>query len=130
MAGAGVTRVVKRCEEAKENGKLELHLSSNHLSSLPEELRHVSGLTTLDISNNHFDTLPQVVYRLEALRKLNAEQNGIVEVNVSRLKAITSLAEVNLQENPLTDDVHNQLLEIRVINVLLTPRDPELDAVD
>lgn len=47
------------------------------MSSLPEELRHVSGLTSLDISHNHFDVLPPVIYRLEALRKLNAENNGI-----------------------------------------------------
>ena len=55
----------------------ELHLSSNHLSSLPDELRQVSGLTSLDISHNDFDAMPQVVYRLEALRKLNAEKNEI-----------------------------------------------------
>lgn len=54
----------------------------------------------------------------------------MAEVNVTRLKAISSLTEVNFQENPLTDEVHHQLLEIRVINVLVTPRDPELDTVD
>ena len=52
------------------------------------------------------------------------------EINVSRLKAISSLTEVNLQDNPLSDEVHHQLLEITVISVLLTPRDPELDGVD
>ncbi|XP_025082879.1 leucine-rich repeat-containing protein 20-like isoform X2 [Pomacea canaliculata] len=180
MAGEGVTKVVKRCDQAKESGKLgkdlsecelvhipdavymlmrdtvldicnlsanvlrripaklatkfpnltELHLSNNQLSSLPEELRHVAGLTLLDISHNHFEALPQVIYRLEALRKLRAEDNNIKEVNVTRLKAISSLTEVNFQENPLTDEVHHQLLEIRVINILVTPRDPELDTVD
>lgn len=47
------------------------------MSSLPEELRHVAGLTLLDISHNHFEALPQVIYRLEALRKLRAEDNNI-----------------------------------------------------
>ncbi|XP_076458941.1 leucine-rich repeat-containing protein 20-like [Babylonia areolata] len=178
MAGAGVTKVVHRCEDAKENGNLdlsecelvhvpdavymlmrnttvqvcnlsanvlrrlpaklaakfssltELYLNSNHLSSLPDELRQISGLTSLDISHNKFDSLPAVVYRLESLRKLNAEKNEIRDVNVSRLKAISSLTEVNLQDNPLTDDVHRQLLEVTVISVLLTPRDSELDGVD
>ena len=55
----------------------ELYLSSNHLSTLPDELRQVSGLTSLDISHNNFDVVPPVVYRLEALRKLNAEKNKI-----------------------------------------------------
>ncbi|KAL8612613.1 hypothetical protein ACOMHN_006599 [Nucella lapillus] len=178
MAGVGVTRVVHRCDEAKENGTLdlsecelvhvpdavfllmsnttvqvcnlsanvlrrlptklavkfsalsELYLNSNHLSSLPDELRQMTGLTSLDISHNKFDAMPTVVYRLEALRKLNAEKNEIREVNVGRLKAIGSLAEVNLQDNPLTDEVHHQLLEVTVISVLLTPRDAELDSVD
>lgn len=52
------------------------------------------------------------------------------DVNVSHLKAISTLVEVNFQDNPLTDDVHKQLLEIKVISVLVTPRDPELDTVD
>ena len=54
----------------------------------------------------------------------------VPEVNVSWLKAISSLREVNLQDNPLTDEIHQQLVEINFINILLTPRDPELDGVD
>ena len=55
----------------------ELHLSSNHLSSLPDELRQITGLTSLDISHNNFNVMPPVVYRMEALHKLNAEKNEI-----------------------------------------------------
>ena len=55
----------------------ELHLSSNHLSSLPDELRQITGLTSLDISHNNFNVMPPVVYRLEALHKFNAEKNQI-----------------------------------------------------
>ena len=54
----------------------------------------------------------------------------VPEVNVSWLKAISSLREVNLQDNPLTDEIHQQLVEINFISILLTPRDPELDGVD
>ncbi|KAK7111899.1 hypothetical protein V1264_011452 [Littorina saxatilis] len=180
MAGVGVTKVVNRCEQAKESKRLDLsecelvhvpdavfmlmrnaalevevcnlsanvlrrlpaklaikfsnltdlNLSSNHLNSLPDELRQVSGLASLDISHNEFDVVPPVVYRFDALRKFNAEKNRIKEVNINRLKAISSLSEVNFQDNPLSDEVHNQLQEITVVSVLLTPRDAELDAVD
>ena len=57
---------------------LELNLATNHLSSLPEELRHLEDLTKLDISHNHFKELPQVVYRIDSLKELSAEENEIL----------------------------------------------------
>ncbi|RUS90115.1 hypothetical protein EGW08_002157 [Elysia chlorotica] len=108
----------------------ELNLATNHLSNLPEELRHLEDLTRLDISHNHFKELPQVVFRIDSLKILSAEENEIVEVDIQRLRALPSISEVNLQGNPLASETHSQLVELKDITVLLTPQDPVLDAVD
>ncbi|GFR93308.1 leucine-rich repeat-containing protein 20 [Elysia marginata] len=108
----------------------ELDLATNHLSSLPDELRHLEDLTKLDISHNHFTEVPQIVYRIDSLKTLSAQGNEIKNVDVSRLKALPNISEVNLQDNPLTADVHSQLVELNTITILLTPQDPDLDAVD
>ncbi|KAK3781516.1 hypothetical protein RRG08_054855 [Elysia crispata] len=108
----------------------ELNLATNHLSSLPEELRHLEDLTKLDISHNHFKELPQVVYRIDSLKELSAEENEILDIDIQRLRALSNISEVNLQGNPLTTDTHSQLMELKHITVLLTPQDPDLDAVD
>ncbi|GFN79871.1 leucine-rich repeat-containing protein [Plakobranchus ocellatus] len=115
---------------AKFSALRELDLSTNHLSSLPEELRHLEDLKKLDISHNHFKELPQVIYRIESLRTLAVEGNEITDVDVQRLKGLANISEVNLQDNPISPATHSQLLEVKHITVLLTPQDPELDAVD
>ncbi|CAG5121675.1 unnamed protein product [Candidula unifasciata] len=179
MAGRDVARVINRCDQAKEDRRLnlsrcdltqipdavflllkntmlescnisqnlirripsklavkfssvsELHFNNNHLSSLPDELRQMEGLTLLDISHNHFTALPSVVYRVDSLKILNAQSNSIKEVDVQRLKHMPSMSELNLQDNPLHLDIHSQLMGLAEdITVLVTPQDPELDAVD
>lgn len=53
------------------------------------------------------------------------------EVDVQRLKHMPNISELNLQDNPLNSDVHSQLVRLAEdITVLVTPQDPELDAVD
>ncbi|BFZ17687.1 hypothetical protein BsWGS_20726 [Bradybaena similaris] len=109
----------------------ELHLNNNHLSSLPDELRQMEGLTLLDISHNAFTALPPAIYRVDSLKILSAQSNSIKEVDVQRLKHMPSLSELNLQDNPLDTDIHSQLIGLSEdITVLITPQDPELDAVD
>ncbi|XP_050391890.1 leucine-rich repeat-containing protein 20 [Patella vulgata] len=178
MAGVAVTKVVHRCDEAKENKRLdlsgcqltqvpdaiyllmkntrvevcdlsgnlirripsklptkfpyitELNLGCNRLSSLPDELKEMKDLKRLDISTNSFTSLPDIIYGYSKLQHLNMEKNEVKEFDVNNLKSMLSLVEVNFQDNPLTDDVYNQLLEIRMFNVLITPRDRELDSVD
>lgn len=55
----------------------ELHLNNNHLSSLPDELRQMEGLTLLDISHNAFTALPPAIYRVDSLKILSAQSNSI-----------------------------------------------------
>ncbi|XP_067672389.1 leucine-rich repeat-containing protein 20-like [Haliotis asinina] len=178
MAGRGVTKVVNRCEQAKENRRLdlsecqltqipdavyllmrnteletcdislnlirrvpakfgtkfphlmELHINGNKLTSLPDELRDMHNLKVLDISCNSFESFPSVIFTFNKLRNLNAEDNSITDVDTSRLQSMTSLVEVNLQDNPLTLTSYRSLMEIRLYTVLLTPQDKELDSVD
>ncbi|CAL1543180.1 unnamed protein product [Lymnaea stagnalis] len=179
MAGRDVARVVNRCNQAKDDKRLdlsrcdltripdaiflllrnielkycslsqnlikripskfgtkfptltELILSSNHISSLPDELRLMEGLTTLDISHNDFAALPQVVYKLDNLKIIKAEKNKIKELDVQQLKRLSSISEVNMQDNPLTPDMYTQLTLLSDdITMLLTPQDSEFDSVD
>ncbi|XP_019639559.1 PREDICTED: leucine-rich repeat-containing protein 20-like isoform X3 [Branchiostoma belcheri] len=173
MAAASVTRVVRRCEEAKSDGNLgtctdlasceltsfpvavyqllrntevhccilnsnllkllpkrlpaqfphlqELQLSRNQLQSLPAELQQLQQLQRLDISHNRFSIFPEAVFQLKALVSLNASNNAIVGVDVGKLGGMESVADVDLQANPLAEAVHNDLQQLPRPKVTVSP---------
>ncbi|XP_022239633.1 plant intracellular Ras-group-related LRR protein 7-like isoform X3 [Limulus polyphemus] len=123
MAGKAVTKVVKRCQYAKEEQNLDLNLANNRLSSLPEELRDLSNLKRLDISQNDYMLFPKVVFKLPNLIFLNAQKNHITSIDVEKLKSIRSLREVNFEDNPLTNVSREQLksMESVVVTVHVNP---------
>lgn len=176
QAGRAVTKVVLRCQDAKEDQRLdlsecqlmqvpdavyhlmrntillwinlssnvlrrippkfafkfsaitELNLSHNHISSLPDELGDLNDLQRLGISHNHFMSLPRVVFNVPNLTHLNAEKNFISDIEISRLRSAPALQEVNLQNNPLTRDTHQQLLEVATVTIHMSePQEQEDD---
>jgi Leucine-rich repeat (LRR) protein len=60
---------------------LFLHLKSNHLPSLPQELSQLSSLLELDASLNNISTLPKELFTtspgLVQLKNLNLSSNGL-----------------------------------------------------
>ena len=57
---------------------LELNLSHNQMSKLPEELSELQALERLDISHNTFIALPSVACRIPQLKRLLANDNSII----------------------------------------------------
>lgn len=57
---------------------VELNLSHNQVSKLPEELAELQELENLDISHNTFIALPTVVCRIPQLKRLHANNNSII----------------------------------------------------
>lgn len=82
----------------------ELNLSHNRLSTLPEELKDMPDLRKLDISYNDFMSMPWVVFRLPKVTYLDARKNYIADVEANRLRSVSTLKEVHLEENPLSED--------------------------
>mmetsp|Transcript_101260 Transcript_101260/g.174878 ORF Transcript_101260/g.174878 Transcript_101260/m.174878 type:complete len:258 (-) Transcript_101260:38-811(-) len=54
---------------------LELH--HNALTSLPDEIGHLTNLTYLDVSHNQLATLPYGIGQLQSLRHLDVSHNAI-----------------------------------------------------
>ncbi|KAH9490043.1 hypothetical protein Btru_035504 [Bulinus truncatus] len=111
--------------------KSELDLSNNHLNGLPEELKQMESLTKLDISCNEFTLLPSVVYKLESLKLLSAEKNNIKDIDVVKLKQLPNMEEINMQDNPLTQEAISQLMLLTdSLTVLLTHQDSQVNSLE
>lgn len=57
---------------------LELNLSHNQMSKLPEELAELQALERLNISHNTFIALPPVTCQIPQLKRLLANNNSII----------------------------------------------------
>ncbi|XP_065315895.1 leucine-rich repeat protein soc-2 homolog isoform X2 [Gordionus sp. m RMFG-2023] len=124
VAGKAVTRVVKRCDLAKQNKKLGLDLSRNNLTTLPESLREITQLRRIDISCNSFNDLPSVIFGFKKLTHLNAQQNYIQELeHIDDLTKLEHLQMVNLLTNPFNEVTYKRLKEIRKFLIILSPQE-------
>lgn len=65
--------------------KIELNVSNNRMSKLPEEIGEMQHLAVLNISHNAFVSLPRVTYTLPKLEEINAEKNYISGKYVPKL---------------------------------------------
>ncbi|KAH8416469.1 hypothetical protein KR222_005298 [Zaprionus bogoriensis] len=128
IAGRGVIRVVRRCEDAKENHKLDL--SQCELMQIPDAVYHLmrntelqtcnlsgnvlkrvtpkfalkfSAITDLNLSHNQLSKLPDEFVNLSALTTLNISHNSFIVLPqvVFKLPKLSTL-----------DAQHNAILEI------------------
>ncbi|XP_068176503.1 leucine-rich repeat-containing protein 40 [Antennarius striatus] len=78
----------------------KLLLSSNQLTHLSDDIRLLSGLTTLDLHDNQLKCLPSALGELQELQQLRLSHNQLTSLPVEmwRLKNLHSLS---LQENLL-----------------------------
>ncbi|XP_060601694.1 leucine-rich repeat-containing protein 40-like [Ruditapes philippinarum] len=110
----------------------ELQLQDNNLSSLPEEVRDMEQLQVLDISNNKFESLP-VIYDSPKLNTVSAKGNKITGIDLERLRKMSSLRELDLQDNPLPEETQGMLRDIDMFTVHIGDSDPvgkELEEVE
>jgi hypothetical protein len=80
-----------------------LNLSDCWLTTLPDELSHLTGLTHLIVDHNLFTTLPDWVSRLPGLEVFNASYNGISQLPENFGESLNSLKGLHLSNNALTE---------------------------
>ena len=99
-----------------------LNLSSNRLSSLPNELINCTHLESVDISFNSFVIFPNVLLKIESMTEIIASNNFIAEVNDEALEQHVNLEMVILEENPLDQQTHARLIRAKGQRIVLTER--------
>jgi Leucine-rich repeat (LRR) protein len=92
------------CIFTNQQGK-KLDLSQRNISnsSIIEELVELGKFTELeevDLSGNNLTSIPSEIWNLPKLRKLNCENNKIIELTDNFLDC-ASLERITLQNNPL-----------------------------
>jgi len=103
----------------------DLNLSYNKMSALPEEVSNCSELETVDISHNSFISLPNCLLNLPKIIKIDAKKNFIADVEVELINTCETLENLNLEENPLSRDCHDNLSSVTNVRILVTPREME-----
>jgi len=143
MAGRAVTRVVWRCEDAKENKILDLsdcqltqipdavfhlmrhtvleqcNLSANVLTKIPPKFSvKFSQITELNLSNNRISKLPDELSDLSKLLRLDISFNSFMSIPWAVFdlpKLITFLAN------------NNSIIEVEIDRLKLAPSLKEID---
>ncbi len=82
-------------------GLTELNLSNNLLTNLPKSIGNLSNLTELNLSFNHLTSLPESMGNLTSLTELKLPFNQLMSLSES-MDSLTSLIELNLSNNLLT----------------------------
>jgi len=109
----------------KFNFITDLNLSYNKMSTLPEEISTCEQMETVDISHNSFILLPDCLLNLPKIIKINARKNFIADVEVELISTCETLENLNLEENPLSRDCHENLTSVTSVRISVTPREME-----
>lgn len=87
-------------EELFARDLLELNLSFNHLTEIPEAIGNLTTLQVLDLNRNYIVRLPESIGNLTSLKELDLSFNKLVSLPES-IGNLTSLQELYLQYNEL-----------------------------
>ncbi|XP_023031390.1 leucine-rich repeat-containing protein 20 isoform X1 [Drosophila willistoni] len=100
IAGKGVIRVVRRCEDAKENNKLDL--SQCELMQIPDAVYHLmrnTELQTCNLSGNVLKKVsPKFALKFSAITDLNLSHNQLTRLP-DEFAILTELARLNISNN-------------------------------
>ena len=97
-----------------------LNLSSNRLSSLPNELINCTHLQSIDISSNSFVVFPVILLEIQSITEVVANINFIADINVEALEQHANMELVNLEDNPLDQLTHSRLSRVKELRIVLT----------
>ena len=96
-----------------------LNISANKLSDLPDQTGSLTQLKTLNASQNEFVQIPESIKKLPWLVCLNFSKNKLENVTNECFVFLYSLAEVNLNENPLSETSLSSLLSNTTLKISL-----------
>lgn len=87
-----------------ERGKrlVELDLSGNKISEIPEEIGDLGLLEVLDLRGNLISSLPESICRLEKLRILGLDGNKLSEFELKNIDKLRNLHTLSIRNNNLT----------------------------
>ncbi|XP_053688378.1 uncharacterized protein LOC128737707 [Sabethes cyaneus] len=91
------------------NQLVELHLSQNELSELPEHINHLENLTMLDLSNNYIEFID--MNQLHNLKFLS-----IVDISYNRIKVVFAADTVTLPDLVFLNLKHNSITGLHISN--------------
>jgi len=82
-----------------------IDLEDNFLTSLPAEIGNLTNLEQLNLKNNNIsslDDIKQICNLLPKLKKLNLNQNNLMELPPEIINTMPSLQKLKLRRNPLS----------------------------
>ncbi len=98
---ADMLTILNLIERAAKEGRTNLDLSGNQLTSVPPELAKLTNLTSLVLSGNQLTNLPPELAKLTNLTSLVLWNNQFVELP-PELAKLTNLTNLDLSGNQLT----------------------------
>eukprot|EP00058_Branchiostoma_floridae_P003897 XP_002589385.1 hypothetical protein BRAFLDRAFT_77827 [Branchiostoma floridae] len=84
------------------NGRLELDLSNQGLTSIPEEVFDITDLEVLDVSRNKLTSIPEAIGRLQKLYRLDAYSNMLTSLPQA-IGSLQKLTHLYIYDNQLTE---------------------------
>ena len=99
LCGLGLTTVPESIGQL--SGLTVLSLNKNRLTSVPESIGQLKMLQTLDLGENNLASLPQTIGQLATLTLLDLSRNGFTTLPES-IGQLTALKKLNLIYNKLT----------------------------
>ncbi|MEH2352218.1 leucine-rich repeat domain-containing protein [Nostoc sp.] len=92
----------RRIEKARREGAIELDLSNNQLTELPEAIASLTGLQELYLDNNQLTELPEAIASLTGLQQLDLHNNQLTQLPEA-IASLTGLQRLDLHNNQLTE---------------------------
>ncbi|HEX8072221.1 MAG TPA: COR domain-containing protein [Pyrinomonadaceae bacterium] len=122
--------ILRYIKLAAKEGRTNLHLAYNRLTSLPREIVQLPNLTILHLAGNQLTSLPPVIGQLPNLTHLYLNNNQLTSLPPEIAK-LTKLTELDLAGNQLTSlpPVIGQLPNLKRLHLAdnrLTSLPPEI----
>lgn len=89
----------------------ELDISSQNLTTLPDNISRLSNLTEINLSNNHFTEFPKQLLTLKNLVYINLSSNRLENIPDEIINSLPKLQKIQLENNLMSEeDVERYLL--------------------